>query len=379
MLDFWSDTTVNVLIDGYYGYNFNQPLGGINLLRANDVLSNSFSLNQADVVFERAPNVEAGRRFGARLDLMFGQMTETVQGSAVNELRPQVYRHIWQAYGTYVAPVGKGLTVDFGKYASVLGYETNYSKDNFNYSRSYFFLFLPFYHLGFRTKYPVNDKLTVAYHLVNGAQQSEDFNGFKSQHVALAVTPSKRISTQLNYYFGREQRVRTSILNPTFPVLPTQPGFSPDEVTPAPNGRFHILDGYATFNVTDRLTLAVEGDYVINRTFENSPPSGVWGGAAYARYRFSPSFALASRFEYMSDSLSDQGESLFSGLDQALKEVTLTAEYKFGEGFMLFGEYRRDWSNQRFFLTSTPGVLKKEQNTATLGLVWWFGRKKGAW
>ncbi|MGH9855249.1 MAG: outer membrane beta-barrel protein, partial [Blastocatellia bacterium] len=379
VLDFWRDTTVNVTVDGYYAYNFNRPLGGINLLRAYDVLSNSFSLNQAGVIFEQAPNVEEGRRFGARLDLMFGQATETLQGSAVNELRPQVYRHVWQAYGTYVAPLGNGLTVDFGKFASSLGYETNYTKDNFNYSRSYWFLFLPFYHLGFRAKYPVNDQLTVFYHLVIGAQQSEDFNGFKSHHVAFIVTPGKRVTTQFNYYFGREQRVRTSILNPTFPVLPTQPGLSPVEIRPEPNGRIHILDAYARFNVTDRLTFAFEGDYVINRSFKDSPPSRVTGGAAYARYQFSPGFALASRFEYLGDNLSDFNESLFTGFDQALKEVTLTAEYKFGEGFLLRGEYRRDWSNIPFFLTNTTDIFKKEQNTATLGLVWWFGRKKGAW
>jgi len=373
-LDFWRDTTVNLTVDGYYGYNFNRPLGGINLLRANDVLSNSFSLNQATVIFEQAPNVDAGRRFGARLDLMFGQETETVQGSAVNELRPQVYRHIWQAYGTYVAPLGAGLTVDFGKFASSLGYETNYAKDNFNYSRSYFFNFLPFYHLGFRAKYPVNDQLTVFYHLMNGVNQSEDFNGFKSQHVAFIVKPDKRVTTQFNYYVGQEQRVRTSILNPTFPVLPTQPGLSPVEIHPEANGRLHILDAYATFNVTDKLTFALEGDYVINRVFRISPPLRVTGGVAYARYQFTPHFAMAGRFEY----LSDRG-ALFSGLTQALKEHTLTAEYKFGEGFLLRGEYRRDFSNLPFFLTDLPGVLKKEQNTTTLGLVWWWGRKKGSW
>jgi TolA-binding protein len=382
-LDFWRDTTINLTVDGYYAYNFNHPRGGINLLRAYDVLSNSFSLNQAAVIFERAPNVEAGRRFGARLDLQFGQATETLQGSAVNELRPQVYRHIWQAYGTYVAPVGKGLTVDFGKFASSLGYETNYTKDNFNYSRSFFFLFLPFYHLGFRAKYPVNDQLTLLYHLVNGAQQSEDFNGFKSQHVGVVVKPSKRFSTQINYYFGREQRVRTSILNPTFPILPTQPGLSPFEIRPVRNGRLNILDAYATFNVTDKLTFALEGDYVINRVFDFSPPTLVTGGVAYARYQFTPHFAMAGRFEYLSDR-----DGLFSGVFQALKEHTLTAEYKFGEGFLLRGEYRRDWSNIPFFLTdrfdlfnptNRPGVFKKEQNTATLGLVWWWGRKKDPW
>jgi hypothetical protein len=374
VLDFWRDMTINLTVDGYYAYNFNRPLGGINLLRAYDVLSNSFSLNQAAVIFEQAPNVDDGRRFGARLDLQFGQATETVQGSAVNELRPQVYRHIWKAYGTYVAPLGNGLAVDFGKFAGALGYETNYTKDNFNYSRSYWFLFLPFYHFGFRVTYPFNAKFTATYWLVNGANQIEDFNGFKSQAALLTIKPTKRITAQANYYVGQEQRVRTSILNPTFPVLPTQPGLSPVEIHPIANGRFHVLDAYATFNVTDKLTFAFEGDYVINRVFRNSPPLRVTGGVAYARYRFTPHFAMAGRFGY----LSDRG-GLFSGLTQALKEHTLTAEYKFGEGFLLRGEYRRDYSNLPFFLTDLPGVLKKEQNTATLGLVWWWGRKKGAW
>jgi len=141
---FLRDTTFNMTLDGYYNYNFNRPVGRINLLRAYDVLSNSFSLNQAAMILERAPDPSAGRRFGLRLDLQYGQATETLQGSAVNEPRPQVYRPVFQAYGTYVLPLGSGLTVDFGKWASSLGVESNYTKDQFNYSRSYFFYFLPF-------------------------------------------------------------------------------------------------------------------------------------------------------------------------------------------------------------------------------------------
>jgi hypothetical protein len=374
VLDFFRDTTFNVTVDGYYSYNFNKPVGRINLLRAYDVSHNSFSLNQAAVVIERAPNPAAGRRFGVRLDLQYGQATETVQGSAANELRPQVYRPVWQAYGTYVAPVGNGLTVDFGKFAGSLGYETNYTKDNFNYSRAYWFNFLPFYHFGFRTKYPVNDKFAVMYHLVNGAQQSEDFNHFKSQHVALIITPTKRVTWQVNYYAGREQRDVVAILNPTFPALPTQPGLPTEIIRPAPRGRFHVLDTYATFNVTDNLTLAGEVDYVINRVDEFSAPSRVTGGALYARYQFTPVFAIAARGEY----LSDRG-GLFSGLTQALKETTLTADFRLADGFLLRGEWRRDFSNQEFFLTDTPGIRKSEQNTATVGLIWWFGRKQGGW
>ncbi|MGH9936627.1 MAG: outer membrane beta-barrel protein, partial [Blastocatellia bacterium] len=304
--------------------------------------------------------------------------TETVQGNAANEPRPQVYRPLWQVYGTYVAPVGKGLTLDFGKFAGSLGYETNFAKDNFNYSRAYFFNYLPFYHFGLRAKYPVNDKLTVMYHLMNGAQQSEDFNKFKSQQVALILTPTKKVTWQVNYYVGREQRDVAPQLNPTFASLPTQPGLSTDVIQPGPRGpeprgRFHVLDTYVTWLVTDKLTLAAEADYVINRIQEFSPPSCVTGGAAYARYQFTPKFALAGRAEY----LSDRG-GLFSGVTQALKETTLTADYKLAEGLLMRGEWRRDFSNQPFFLTNQPGALKKEQNTATLGLVWWFG-KEGSW
>lgn len=41
-------------------------------------------------------------------------------------------------------------------------------------------------------------------------------------------------------------------------------------------------------------------------------------------------------------------------------------------------EWRRDFSNQPSFLTNRQGVLAKDQNTATLGLVGW-GRKEGVW
>lgn len=378
VLDPLPDTTFNVTIDGYYGYNFNRPVGGINLLRAYDVSSNSFSLNQAALVIENAPNLEKGKRYGLRLDLQYGQATETVQGNAANEPRPQVYRPLWQAYGTFIFDVGNGLTVDFGKFASALGYETNYTKDNFNYSRAYFFNFLPFYHYGLRSSYAFNDKVTLTHWLVNGVQQSEDFNGFKSQAVLLTWKPTPRITSQFNYYNGQEQRDRNPALNPTFSPVASQPGLSIDVIRPVPSGRFHVLDTHHTLNVTDKLTLALQGDYVVGRVFRDSPPATVWGGVGYARYQWTPKFAIAGRLEYLAEKVSSAG-GLFSNINQTLKEHTITAEYKFANGFLGRVEYRRDWSNQPFFLTEQPGNLKKEQNTATVGLVWWLGRKKGTW
>ncbi len=178
----------------------------------------------------------------------------------------------------------------------------------------------------------------------------------------------------MNYFEGEQQRAYTLDLNPGIPLLPTQPGLSTTPVEPTPNGREHIFDSYATWNVTNKLLFSGEGDYVINRVFSNSPPAEVSGGAGYVKYQFTPAFDLAGRFEY----LDDQG-GLFSGKTQDLKEGTLTATYQFGEGFQLRGEFRRDFSNQPFFLTNLPNVLKRDQNTATVGMIWWFGGKQGAW
>ena len=377
-LDFFNGTTIDVGLDMYYSYNFNHPVGRVNLLRAYDVLSNEFSLNQASVIFDRPPDIAAGRRWGGRLDLQFGQASDTLQGNPANEPRPQIYRNVFQAYGTYVVPLGKGINVDFGKWGSSIGIEGNYSKDQVNYSRAYWYDFLPFYHMGVRASFPVNARLTLNYWVVNGTNQVEATNGFKDELLGFIAKPRKTVSWTMNYYFGQEHPDRL-VVPPTSPI-PVQPGLSFQAIRPAPDGRTHIFDSYATWQATPKLALALEGDYVIQRLWKDaapghsSAPSRVDGGAVYLRYELTPKIGLGSRAEYMSD----RG-GLFSGLTQALKENTVTFDYKVGDGMLMRWEWRRDFSNQPSFLSDVQGVLSKQQNTATLGLVWWWGRKQGSW
>ncbi len=49
------------------------------------------------------------------------------------------------------------------------------------------------------------------------------------------------------------------------------------------------------------------------------------------------------------------------------------------DGFQIRTEFRCDYSNQAFFLTNLANSLKREQDTATPGLLWWFGGKQGGW
>ncbi len=369
--------TLNYYFDGYYGYDFNHPIGRVQYLRAYDVLSNAFSLNQAGLVLDLDPAVDEGRRYGVRLDLQFGQATETLQGNPANEPRPEIYRNIFQAYGTYVFPVGRGLTVDFGKWGSSIGIEGNYTKDQMNYTRSFWFNYLPFYHMGVRANYKINDKLSANYWIVNGTDQSEPTNSFKDELFGFVAQPKKNVSWTVNYYLGQDNPDVTQVQGCTGPV---QPGLCLAPITPAPDGKLHIFDSYATWNMTPKVTLALEGDYEVSRMWAqagpgmSSAPKHVIGGAGYARYQWTPRMALAGRTEYFSD----RG-GLFSGTTQALKEFTGTYEFKVANGLLSRLEYRRDWSNVPFFLTNKVGVLSANQDTLTFGLVWWYGGKEGAW
>jgi hypothetical protein len=350
-LDPW---TLNATLEGFYEYNWNRPPDRANTLRIYDTRANTFGIQQAALVVESAPDRKENRPFGLRLDLQFGQATENTQGSSLNEPRPDAYRYVWQAYGSYVFPGSHRVQVDFGKFASNFSYETNYAKDDEHFSRSLLFAFLPGYHSGLRTQVTLNDRISVSYMLTNGVQQTEDFNEFKSNQFAAVVTPVKNVSWTINYYFGQEQ---------------------PDGgVSGGPDGWLQIFDTYVTYTPTGQLSVGADANYTSNQVHEGDPKSTLTGFAGYLRYQPFAADRFALRYEYLDDS-----GGLFGGVPQVLNDVTLTAEHKVADGFLIRGELRHESSDIDFFPSRSTDVLKRGQTTALVGAVWWIGGKKGTW
>ena len=95
----WAGLTFGATIETFYQYHWNRPPNRVLPLRAYDTRSNTFAIQQAALVIDAIPDIEAGRRFGGRVDLQFGMATDTVQGNPGNEPRPEAYRHLWQPYG----------------------------------------------------------------------------------------------------------------------------------------------------------------------------------------------------------------------------------------------------------------------------------------
>lgn len=76
-----------------------------------------------------------------------------------------------ELYFSYVAPLGKGLRFDVGKFATPLGYEVigGYDGYNDNFSRGFVFGYgVPLTHTGVKASYAFNSKISSALLVTNG-------------------------------------------------------------------------------------------------------------------------------------------------------------------------------------------------------------------
>jgi len=94
----------------------------------------------------------------------------------------------------------------------------------------------------------------------------------------------------------------------------------------------------------------------------------------YVQYSLSAQVQFAVRYELFRDPA-----GLFSGIEQNLRDVTVTATYQLADGMMLRAEWRRDSADHDVFLGPSLDDRRPAQQTLTAGLVWWFGTKRGTW
>jgi len=351
VLKFFRNTEVSGIVDGYYSYN-NNKVDMHTQGRVFDVRHNAFSLQLAKLTLQKANSKEDP--LGFRIDLGLGETVDRTI-SVSDSSRNDGTKHILQAYASYVAPLGKGLTIDFGKFYTPIGAEVIETKDNFNYSRSFLFAYGPFYHTGLRAKYAFNAKVALTGFLVNGwdnaFENNVSENAGKTVGFQLGLTPTKKFS-----------------FTETFLTGPEAPLANVPAVSARDNWR-HIADTVASYSVNDKFTLL--GNFVVGSDADNTGDRGIWTGfAGYFKYAFNDRFAFSPRFEVFNDK-----NGLRSGVAQTIKDITLTQEVKLVNNLLTRFEYRRDFSNQKFF-TNSAGVAKDNQNTFTIGLSYFFTNRE---
>ena len=351
LLNFFRGVELSGVVDGYYSFN-NNRVDMFTQGRAFDVRHNAFSLQLARIALERKNSKDSP--LGFRVDLGLGETVDRVI-SISDSSRNDATKHVLQAYASYVAPVGGGLTLDFGKMYTPIGAEVVDTKDNFNYSRGWLFTYGPYYHAGLRAKYAFNDKVALSGYLFNGwdnlFENNAGRNAGKTIGFTIGLTPTKKFT-----------------LNQTYLAGPEAPLANVPDVSRRDNWR-HIADTVVTYLASDKLTLM--GNFVYGTDGDNDGARGKWTGfAGYFKYAFSNRFAFSPRFEVFNDK-----DGLRTGVAQTVKDITLTQEMKMSDNLLLRMEYRRDFSNRDFFSNSN-GRPVRNQNTVLVGLSYFFSSRE---
>src|SRR5690242_4941656 len=114
-------------------------------------------------------------------------------------------RHLGPTDVSYVTPVGKGLTIQGGIFGSLIGYDSLYAKDNFTYTRPWGADYTPYLMLGVNASYPITDKLTGTFGVVNGYWHLAHANDVPSVTGQLAYKASDRMSVKQTVLYGSHQ------------------------------------------------------------------------------------------------------------------------------------------------------------------------------
>jgi len=332
--DALKEVQINGAVSAGYNYNFNEPHTRAINLRPFNGEHNSFNLELAQIVFHK--DAEAAGEAGFRLDLNFGYTVPMAIHSAGAASSDDF--DVRQAYLSYVAPMGSGLKLDFGKFVTDHGLEVieGYEDWNMNYSRSFLFYYsIPFTHTGLRATYGVNDMLMLSGAVVNGWDNVKDNNNSKAYHIHAAISPLPDTTLNLKYMGGVELNETRHLFN------------------------VNLSKSFGA--------LTLKADYVYGSE-DNVPTYGdsTWTGVAgYLRYAATEKFAVNLRAEVFSDN-----EGARTGTAQDLWEVTLTPEYALTGNLVVRAEYRHDESSKASF--DKGASMTDTQNTLGVNAVYHF-------
>jgi len=308
--------------------------GGVNELRVYDYYE-GYTFNMAEfsvkkVASERYPfgfglAVTAGR--DAQKNHSLGIFRDEDDAFPFRNTAPV---DVQEAYVSVRFPVGSGLIVRAGKWASLLGYEVIESPSNLNFSRGYLFNFAgPFTHTGVVANYAPTEWLNLFAGVATGSDTTEDNNQRPMGGLLVALTPAEGLSILTGSLFGPEQNDNNR------------------------NQRW-ILDTVVTYTGLPKTTLAAE----ITGGNEKNEASLValdtrrdadatwWGWALWGAYDFTERFRVALRQEYFKDS---DGARTGFGSKLSLWSTTLTLQLKIWRGLVGRLEYRHDQADERVF------------------------------
>ena len=339
--NFFRDVQANAFASFGYLSNLNKPQDQAIGLRYFDNRANTFSVDLAELVVQKA--VAKSGDAGFRIDLVAGTFAGLEQSAGLS-LGDNA--DLQQAFASYIAPLGTGLRFDVGKFVTHMGYELieGYDGYNDNYSRSLLFNYaIPLTHTGIKASYSPSSKVSLMAMVVNGWDDAIDNNASKSVGAQLMVKPADPVALYVNYIGGPEIADNNSSIR-------------------------HVIDFVGTVTVNPMLSLGVNADFGTESGTSVVKPGddATWNGyAGYAKISTTSPFSLGLRAETFKD---NGGTRLGIG-EARVNEFTITPAFKFGSNFVVRAEGRYDSSDSSPFFDD-KGIAKKNQATIGLNAIW---------
>jgi hypothetical protein len=196
-------------IDAGYLHDFNYPANHLFRSRGTTFHVNEPDLNMAGLYLKKAPSENS--RWGTELTLQAGKDSEVFGFSATapNLDGSKWLRHLGPTDISYLAPIGKGLTIQGGIFSSFIGYDSLYAKDNFNYTRPWGADFTPYLMLGVNAQYPLTAKLSGTVFVVNGYWHLAHANNVPSSGGQLAYKATEHLTLKQTVLYGPHQSETT--------------------------------------------------------------------------------------------------------------------------------------------------------------------------
>ncbi len=369
---FLETVEVDGWVAGSYWYNFNDPTANPNFddnSEANQGVNgafypfhgdhNSFQVDQ--VWFGLGKPATEESRGGFRFDIVYGNTaaylgsggsissvavvdedgdetgdTVDIRRRSSNDGANDFY--INQAYVEYLAPLGPGVNITFGKFGTILGMEVAQTTANFNITRGIVYnLLQPIDHTGVIISTEFDNGFYVKGGLVNSGDLSvsqPDINDEKTW-IGGAGWGTDTFSISGAFLYGAER----------------------DDATAGQGQKNYTLDFIASWDPNDMISTYINFDYVRGQD-KASKTGDAWGIAWATRVQATEDLGTALRVEYVEDNKNFLG--LVGERDSQVYAVTGTVDYALTSNLMVRGEVRFDHvkenrqGNLREFLDDSP-------------------------
>lgn len=346
-----NEIDVHAFLSAGLVHDFNDPKSDVISQRFFDFRHDEFRVD--DFQFSLLKAAEAPGDAGFRFDLDVGSnIPDVIQSAGLFDDPNGEDIDVRQAYVTYIAPLGNGLTIDFGKFITAFGLEVieGWQGFNDNYSHSYDFSFaIPFTHTGLRLTYPVNDVFSLMFMAVNGWDKVDDNNDAKGFHGQIAFHPMENVQLYFNYMGSPEQPDNNSdwrhLMNVVWVIKPlpaTLPALT--------------FSGSYDHGIEDKVGIG-------GRQAKWHSVEGV------LRYDFTEKFFVAVRGEWMED---QEGARISAGTGQTVWAFTITPTFLVTDHLVVRPEFRYDKSSANVFEDHNGVFTKDSQTTIGVNAIYYF-------